>query len=85
MPALIVGFNLGLVFSQIVPFLYVTLLAVIFLIILIYFSYTIFKDIRSNEKITDGYFRKMLPQRFQNNSRKSNVKANLSIQLASIQ
>lgn len=80
MPVLIVGFNLGLVFSQIVPLLYVTILSVLLLIILLYLTYNIFKDIRNDEKITEGYFRKMLPQRFIQNR-----KSNLVIQLASIQ
>lgn len=79
-PVLIVGLNIGLIFSQIIPFLYISILAFIISGLFMFVGIVYLKDIRASEKISDGSFRRLLPSR-----RQSPKKFNVTIQMAAIQ
>jgi len=79
-PVLIVGTNIGLIFTEFVPFLFVCILGLLFSCIFIMFAYWELKSTTADEKIQDGVFKKMLPPRLKNSR-----KPDLTIQMTMIQ
>lgn len=63
------------------PYLYISIVGFIIAGLFIFVGIVYWKDIRADEKIIDGSFRKMLPSRIQQRTRKFNV----NIQMAAIQ
>lgn len=78
---LIFALNIGLLLSEFIPFFYISIAAVLAAFVGLYLAYLIFRDFEASEKISEGHFRKMLPQRIQNTPKRTS----LTIQMAQIQ
>lgn len=84
MPVLVVSTNIGLIFAQVLPFLYLGIIGCLIGIVFIIFAANLAKDVQASQKISSGHFRKMLPTKFQNNNLKKSSSIT-TIQLALIQ
>lgn len=82
-PVLVVGFNVGLKLSNVLPFGSTGLLAALLGITFTLFYITEYKEMRADEKIAEGHFRKFLPPRLKS-PRKSTSKS-IQIQMAEIE